>query len=115
MTTQAIRTCTVCGDVRPVRHENDQPVTRMCRTCAARNNVRRMHEANLANPPQPRPIDPMVVDMLVLGIPEHASVAERIAAISRLSQRELSAKELARRFGVSSRSIHRYRARMRAS
>lgn len=111
MTVTALRTCPECGNVKHLSGRK-QPVTRLCRSCASRLAC----VAWKINPTviyQSRPPNPDVVNLLVLGIPESATVAERIAAMQLMPK--LSAAELARRLGVSERSVVRYRARMRAS
>jgi hypothetical protein len=114
--THALRTCPECGATAVVTSRTKHPFTRTCQACSNQRKIHLMWAANRAqraNPPEPREPDPFTVDMLVAGIPERATVAERIAAIRRMPK--LTAAQLAARMGVSERSVVRYRARMRAS
>lgn len=112
---KAVRTCIDCGAVRIV--SGYRPIARLCRHCDGLRKIVLMHAVNRERAsrksPQPRPIDPYIVDALVSGMPEHATPAERIAAIRRMPG--LSANQLAEKLGVTARSVVRYRARMRAS
>lgn len=116
----AVRTCPVCGDVRTVSARSKQPITRECRPCASRRCAnlypftpesgargRAAHLARLAQ------VDPVVVDLLVAGCPERATVPERVAAIRRMPG--LSAAQQARKLGVTLRSVQRYRAILRGA
>lgn len=116
----AIRTCPTCGDVRTLTMRSRQPVVRECRVCASRRVAerypftkeeamrgRQTYLARLAE------LDPVVVDRLVSGRPQPATVPERVAAVRRLHERGLTASQIAGRLGVTTRSVERYRARIR--
>lgn len=58
--------------------------------------------------------DPIAVERVVLGDPTRTGVNDRRAATEVLTRRGLSARSIARRMGVSTRTVIRYRAALRA-
>ncbi len=58
-------------------------------------------------------IDPLVVDLLCEGARIGSTTAEREEAVRRLSQRGMATLGIARRLGVTSRTVQRMRQRLR--
>lgn len=60
-------------------------------------------------------VDPIAVERAIGGDPVRLSCPERSEAIARLTAAGLSANQIAERLGVASRSVTRYRARLRGA
>lgn len=107
------RTCPECGDNRTIVANDRRQIEKirlgvqLCRDC---NGLR--WASHLPPVPARRAhVDEIAVDRLVAGSPVRATVAERIEAMRRLPG--LSASEIAERFGVTSRTVQRYRSELR--
>lgn len=60
--------------------------------------------------------DPVAVDRAVAGDPpEHLAPSERTAAVQALTERSISARQIAERIGCSQRTVHRARRRPAAA
>lgn len=109
------RQCMDCGDVRELRHDGRQPigstVIRRCNPCSSRAKIGKRNE------PTPRDdIDDVMVDRLMGGRDRGANIAERLEAAARLvGLYRLPAGLVAERLGVTRRTVHRYKAELRAT
>jgi hypothetical protein len=102
--------CPQCGIPRPIR--GDSPVDfrrardRQCRRCVNRDR-----------PPLqrwPLEVDELTVQFLVDGARVNASPAERKAAVTILTARKMSAREIAVRINCTPRTVVRHRAKAAA-
>lgn len=107
----ATRTCCDCGDVRTVQVARVADRTRILTTPVRCVACHCRYMSRLQPAPVPDDVDEVVVRRLVNGQRVRANTAERAEAARILTARKLSAAEIARRMGVSSRTVVRYRRR----
>lgn len=97
--------CMVCGTARQLtRYYDPSPRCLRCALVARSEEMRDRHSQ----------VDEMAVERLLSGSMVQATRAERQAAITYLTGHGLSAREIAERIRVSSRTVQRLRSRAAA-
>lgn len=85
--------------------------------CAECNRIRaRASRRRTYVPVPPTEPDPIAVERAVAGDPpDRLTASERAAAVLALTQRNVSARQIAERIGCSQRTVHRARSRYAAA
>lgn len=92
------RACPDCGGTRSRQ-------ATYCLPCGQERGVRALREWHAS-------VDEIAVDRLIAGTRVRSTRAERQAAVAYLTRHGMSAREIARRTGMSSRTVQRLRGRV---